>query len=134
MKIAVLEKEFARLMRQKPYAVEGGGWCGTFALEEDFIAFWGHFPEYPLVPAFVQIWMAQYVLESALKRQLHPSTIGTAKFMGQIKPGGLLSVHCLPGKTTSIGSAWDCKIYYAKEADEDPSVTELVAKFRLSFS
>lgn len=64
-----------------------------FKLERDFMGFAGHFPDNPLLPAFVQIFMGRWVLEQWLEKPLSLVEVNRAKFMQPIGPGTLL-VRC----------------------------------------
>jgi 3-hydroxyacyl-[acyl-carrier-protein] dehydratase len=57
-----------------------------YRFSNDFIGFSGHFPGYPILPAFVQIMMACTLAEELKGRTLEPATIEKAKFLLEIKP------------------------------------------------
>ena len=46
----------------------------------DFIGFAGHFPGYPILPAFVQVLTAQTLIEEHSGRHLELATVEKAKF------------------------------------------------------
>jgi 3-hydroxyacyl-[acyl-carrier-protein] dehydratase len=66
----------------------------SFCFPPEFIAFRGHFPGNPLLPAFVQIRMAQVMLESAAQAPLQLARIDNAKFREPLPPGQSVRVHC----------------------------------------
>jgi predicted hotdog family 3-hydroxylacyl-ACP dehydratase len=66
----------------------------SFCFPPEFIAFRGHFPGNPLLPAFVQIRMAQVMLESAAQAPLQLERIDNAKFREPLPPGQSVRVHC----------------------------------------
>jgi predicted hotdog family 3-hydroxylacyl-ACP dehydratase len=70
------------------------GLVQSFCFPPEFIAFRGHFPGNPLLPAFVQIRMAQVMLESAAQAPLQLERIDNAKFREPLPPGQSVRVHC----------------------------------------
>ena len=58
----------------------------TFRFTDDFIGFSGHFPGFPVLPAFVHILTAQVVLESHVGHALTLSQLTNAKFLVPIRP------------------------------------------------
>lgn len=66
----------------------------SFCFPPEFIAFRGHFPGNPLLPAFVQLRMAQVMLESAAQAPLQLERIDNAKFREPLPPGQSVRVHC----------------------------------------
>jgi len=79
----------------QPLKREGDhGIAQSFCFRPEFIAFRGHFPGNPLLPAFVQIQMAQAVLESAAQTPLQLERIDNAKFREPLPPGKSVRVHC----------------------------------------
>lgn len=65
-----------------------------FCLPGDFVGFQGHFPGHPIVPAVVQVLMAQQVAEHAFNLKLEVFDIERAKFHRQIRPDELIQVRC----------------------------------------
>jgi 3-hydroxymyristoyl/3-hydroxydecanoyl-(acyl carrier protein) dehydratase len=109
-------------------------WQAEYDLREDFIAFRGHFPVYPILPAFTQICMAQHALSLALKRKLELIRVSTAKFTGRACPGVNLLVACSVAAEAPDGAqGWDCVTRVCgKQGSGAASVTD-VSKFRLFF-
>lgn len=67
--------------------VEGGqGYELTFRPGPDFIAFSGHFPGHPVLPAFVQLLMGQCALQIRTARDWRLRRVGRAKFLKTIRP------------------------------------------------
>lgn len=75
----------------------------SYCFPADFIGFEGHFPGYPIVPAVVQILMAQLLAEEHLGLVLPIRSIERSKFHRQLKPGDVIDVCCrrkqIRGKT-----------------------------------
>jgi 3-hydroxymyristoyl/3-hydroxydecanoyl-(acyl carrier protein) dehydratase len=109
-------------------------WQAEYELQEDFIAFRGHFPVYPILPAFTQICMAQHALSLALKKKLELIRVSTAKFTGRACPGVNLLVVCSAAAEASDGAqGWDCVTRACgKQEAGKASVTD-ISKFRLFF-
>jgi len=73
----------------------GAGWIGrTFRFEPGFLGFSGHFPGYPLVPAFVQVLASIVVMERAKTTALEIVALNSAKFRKEIRPGTEVTVEC----------------------------------------
>lgn len=66
----------------------------SFCFPPEFIAFQGHFPGNPLLPAFAQIQMAQVMLETAWQAPLQLARIDKAKFREPLRPGQTVNVRC----------------------------------------
>lgn len=65
----------------------GDGFCCTFRFMADFVGFQGHFPGYPVLPAFIQILAAQVAVEEHTGAPLVLRQVKRAKFMKTIRPG-----------------------------------------------
>lgn len=74
--------------------VDGAVARQRFCLPRDFIGFCGHFPGHPIVPAVVQILMAQLVVEHALDAGFRLTSIERAKFLRQLQPQDPIDVCC----------------------------------------
>jgi 3-hydroxyacyl-[acyl-carrier-protein] dehydratase len=122
-----LNSELSRIMTGKP-TTTGAGWSAVYTPDINFAGFDGHFPGYPILPAFIQVNMAVHLLSLALGGPKQLERIGTAKFTSQARPDEALSVVCLPVTTKGGEAAWDCVL--TKGAPE----AEQVAKFRLHLS
>jgi 3-hydroxyacyl-[acyl-carrier-protein] dehydratase len=75
---------------------DSGAAARTFRFDPDFPGFAGHFPEYPIVPAIVQILAAQTVIEGCHGGPLRLSAVEGAKFLKQVTPGQEIRVVCRP--------------------------------------
>ena len=83
--------------------------CQRYCLPADFVGFDGHFPDYPIVPAVVQILMAQIVAEQHLGTQLSIRAIDRSKFHRQLKPLDLIDTYCQP-KQVRGKAVIDCQL------------------------
>lgn len=64
----------------------------SFRYGDDFIGFAGHFPDYPILPAVLQILMTQSVAEQVIGRPLRFLALERAKFTRQLRPGDRIDV------------------------------------------
>ena len=95
-----------------------------YRFDKNFVGFSGHFPGYPLLPAFVQIMLGIVLLETQKGFPIELNTVSNAKFLLQIRPEQELTVECrdcTPGG--KMGS--DIKIFNSDG---------LAASFRVVFS
>ena len=71
---------------------------GTFnrryCFNQDFIGFAGHFPGYPILPAFVQVLTALTLAEEQRGYSLELASVENAKFHIQLRPGQEINVEC----------------------------------------
>lgn len=66
----------------------------SFCFPPDFVAFQGHFPGDPLLPAFLQVAMGQAVLEWAQQTPVMLERLDRAKFRAPLRPGQTIRVDC----------------------------------------
>lgn len=64
---------------------ESGG-RRSFQFNGDFIGFAGHFPDYPILPAVLQVLLAQMVAEQLVGKPMKFSSLTRAKFSEQLRP------------------------------------------------
>jgi len=67
---------------------------GRYLFPPSFIGFAGHFPGYPVLPAFVQVLSALMVIEEWKGLPLKLFTIERAKFHIEVKPDQEMTVEC----------------------------------------
>ncbi len=112
----------------------GEGWFARYALSEDFVGFSGHFPDYKLLPAMMQVCMAAHMLAVITGAQPDIGGISTAKFTDQARPGEVIEIAAarLPDKNGE--QIWDFSITKDVGAEEQSTGAALpvVASFRLS--
>ena len=65
-----------------------------YCFGEDFIGFAGHFPGYPILPAFVQILTALTLAEEQRGHPLELAAVENAKFHIRLLPEQEINVEC----------------------------------------
>ena len=65
-----------------------------YCFNRNFIGFSGHFPGYPILPAFVQILTALTLVEEHRGHSLELAGVENAKFHIQLRPGQEINVEC----------------------------------------
>lgn len=85
---------------------------GRYCFSDDFLGFLGHFPDYPILPAVVQLIAAQCLIEEQKGHPVELSSVRNAKFLQEIMPGNEILIQCadctikgLPGSRVQIYSA-----------------------------
>jgi 3-hydroxyacyl-[acyl-carrier-protein] dehydratase len=78
---------------------EAGTFVGSYCFAADFIGFSGHFPGYPILPAFVQVLMVLTMAEEVKGRHLKVLTMERAKFQREVFPGNEIKVQYREGIT-----------------------------------
>jgi 3-hydroxymyristoyl/3-hydroxydecanoyl-(acyl carrier protein) dehydratase len=63
------------------------GGFGWFMLGEDFPAFHGHFPAFPILPGVIMLGLAAALCEALMKQPVEVREIGQAKFAQPVFPG-----------------------------------------------
>jgi 3-hydroxyacyl-[acyl-carrier-protein] dehydratase len=74
--------------------VDPDGITRTYLFDPEFIGFSGHFPGYPILPAFVQIVTAATLAEERIGVPVSLSSVKRAKFMQEIRPGREVVIEC----------------------------------------
>jgi 3-hydroxyacyl-[acyl-carrier-protein] dehydratase len=72
---------------------------GEFSFDKEFIGFSGHFPGYPILPAVLQLYMAQLLIEKQKGCKVMITRIVKAKFLSEIRPGDRITVQCIDSAT-----------------------------------
>jgi 3-hydroxyacyl-[acyl-carrier-protein] dehydratase len=65
-----------------------------YCFADHFIGFSGHFPGYPILPAFVQVLMGLTVIEEWKDRPFQLFSLEKAKFHIELKPDWEIVVQC----------------------------------------
>ncbi|MDL2306839.1 hypothetical protein LJC48_02245 [Desulfovibrio sp. OttesenSCG-928-C06] len=149
-----IDSELTRIQTREP-VLSGGSCLAGYAPDAGFIGFAGHFPDYPVLPAFIQVQMAVHALCRAQGKKLALAGIGTAKFTSQARPGDSLQLECSPAPQSSRGGlagmasqgeqagvggtsgsanmkqGWDCVISNVSEHAGPDADAGQVAKFRI---
>ncbi len=76
---------------------ETGSFVRSYCFAPDFIGFSGHFPGYPILPAFVQVLSVLVLAEEVKGRPLKVLTLEKAKFQKEIFPGQEVMVQFREG-------------------------------------
>jgi len=99
-----------------------------YCFNQDFIGFSGHFPGYPILPAFVQILTALTLAEEQTGRPLELASVENAKFHIRLGPEQEIQVECkekpVKGKLgcevrlmVAEGLASSFRIFFAEKGD-----------------
>ncbi len=65
----------------------------SFCFDQNFIGFGGHFPGYPILPAVLQVLLAQLLAEEVIGMPLSAHSLTRAKFTQELHPGDQIDVH-----------------------------------------
>jgi 3-hydroxyacyl-[acyl-carrier-protein] dehydratase len=98
-----------------------GGWRREYVFGADSAVFAGHFPGHPVLPAVVQILMAQMTLEDALGgvhsdhgdaggKPFMLSSVSRAKFMAPLGPSDEIELEVKQGGRPGL---WECAVRHA---------------------
>jgi 3-hydroxyacyl-[acyl-carrier-protein] dehydratase len=90
-----------------PDAEKEQAWTKEFVLEPNFIAFSGHFPQYPVLPAIVQLLMAELTVEEGSGQEHSMGELLQAKFLSPIIPK--TRVQCCVAAQGA--GQWNCTLY-----------------------
>ncbi|HEY3278491.1 MAG TPA: hypothetical protein VGJ94_17880 [Syntrophorhabdaceae bacterium] len=72
---------------------ETGVFTQSYTFTPDFVGFSGHFPGYPVLPAFMQVLTVLTMAEEIQRRPLALISIIKAKFRMEIHPGSEVTVQ-----------------------------------------
>lgn len=64
----------------------------SFCFDAEFPGFSGHFPGYPILPAVLQVLLAQLVAETVIGSSLSVVALNRAKYLQQVRPGDQIDV------------------------------------------
>lgn len=67
---------------------------GQYLFPPSFIGFAGHFPGYPVLPAYVQVLTAITVMEEWKYRPFQLASVERAKFHKELRPDQEITVQC----------------------------------------
>lgn len=71
---------------------EPGTFVRPYNFSPDFMGFSGHFPGYPILPAFIQVLAVLTMAEELKGRRLQVLTLEKAKFQKEVFPGQEIKV------------------------------------------
>lgn len=66
--------------------ITADGVSQSFCFKDDFVGFAGHFPGYPILPAILQMLLAQLVAEQSVGESLQFVSLERAKFTRRLRP------------------------------------------------
>ncbi len=75
---------------------------GKFSFDNDFKGFSGHFPGYPILPAVLQLFIAQLLVEKQRGQKIKVTSIKKAKFLSQIRPDDEITVRCADASSDEL--------------------------------
>lgn len=78
---------------------DGAEITGKYSFDKEFIGFSGHFPGYPILPAVMQLFVAQLLIEQQKGCKIRVTSIVKAKFLSEIKPDDQITVQCVDAVT-----------------------------------
>lgn len=78
-----------------------------YCFDKDFVGFSGHFPGYPILPAVLQLLLAQIFIEEQKGYKISITAIEKAKFMSEIRSDDLISIRYTDADT---GERKRCKV------------------------
>lgn len=84
------------------------GFCRDYHPGADFVGFAGHFPGQPILPAVVQVLMAEMTIALALGRDTPTGLVRHAKFMHPLHPGSTITCQVTP--QDAKGGCWECRL------------------------
>jgi 3-hydroxyacyl-[acyl-carrier-protein] dehydratase len=105
--MSVLRNTLQRAASSLQALPEANGWQRQYVFDAGSAVFAGHFPQYPVLPAVVQILMAQMTLEEALGRPFDLCAITQAKFTAPMEPGAVIALLVQQGRRADL---WDCTL------------------------
>jgi 3-hydroxyacyl-[acyl-carrier-protein] dehydratase len=86
---------------------EAAGWRRQYVFGAGSAVFDGHFPEHPVLPAVVQVLMAQMTLEEELGGPISLCAIVQAKFTAPLGPDAVIELRVQQGRHAGL---WDCAL------------------------
>jgi len=92
---------------------EAEQWSQEYVFAEDFLGFAGHFPGFPVLPAVVQVLVAQMVVEATSGRRLRLTALDNAKFLIQLRPQEVITVCCRQKKVTAAAILYEGTLHVA---------------------
>ncbi|MBN1905682.1 MAG: hypothetical protein JW927_11350 [Deltaproteobacteria bacterium] len=71
----------------------------SYCFNNSFLGFSGHFPGYPILPAVMQLLLAQLLIEEQKGHKIEVISIEKAKFLSEIRPNDPVTVICTNADT-----------------------------------
>ena len=88
-------------------------WRQEFSFSDDFLGFAGHFPGFAVLPAVVQVLVAQMVVEATAGRPMRLTALDNAKFLIQLRPQEVITVCCRQKKVTAAATLYEGNLHVA---------------------
>jgi 3-hydroxyacyl-[acyl-carrier-protein] dehydratase len=82
-----------------PALMSGHEISNTYCFDAGFLGFSGHFPGYPILPAVMQLLLAQLLTEELKGYEIRVTSIEKAKFLSEIRPHDPVTVICTNADT-----------------------------------
>jgi 3-hydroxyacyl-[acyl-carrier-protein] dehydratase len=89
-----LKKEIIEAALRRVEAIAPDKAVGRYLFPQSFIGFAGHFPGYPVLPAYVQVLTALTVIEEWKGRPFQLASVERAKFHIELRPDQEITVQC----------------------------------------
>ncbi len=92
--MSTLKKEIIKAAMCPVEVIDPDTAAGRYRFPATFVGFSGHFPNYPVLPAFVQVMTALTVFEEWRGRPSRLASIEKAKFHIELRPDQEITVQC----------------------------------------
>ena len=105
--MSVMRRAVLQAASQLEYLPEQGAWRQIFCFAADSVVFAGHFPGHPVLPAVVQVLMAQVALE-AMGQSADLACVPQAKFLAPLGPDVDILLTLSKGRREG---RWECTLH-----------------------
>lgn len=89
-----LKAQIAQCTESKMEVIGPQKFSRCYRFPPSFIGFSGHFPGYPVLPAFTQVMAAMAVIEELKRCPCELSSMERAKFRREVRPDQVITVEC----------------------------------------
>lgn len=105
--MSVMRRAVLQAASQLEHLPEQGAWRQSFRFAADSAVFAGHFPGHPVLPAVVQVLMAQVVLEAS-GQPAELVCVPQAKFLAPLGPDVDILLNLSKGR---CDGRWECTLH-----------------------
>ena len=105
--MSVMRRAVLHAASQLEHSPEQGAWRQSFCFAADSAVFAGHFPGHPVLPAVVQVLMAQVALE-AMGQSADLACVPQAKFLAPLGPDVDILLTLSKGRCEG---RWECTLH-----------------------